>query len=814
VAAVDDPVPESARARPTDLRAADPAPRALPSDAGRRRLRNLAVAVACAGGVVLYARIVHRFYRIGDWLFWRYALLWGYAALVSLACLASGLAVLERLFRPARQPLGERLVTSVAVGYLLLVLASYALGFLGLFGRWSSMALLAGLSALGARPLAALYRRWRRARALAAPERPSWRTTCARVATLAGALGILVVYLQAMTPHALNFDALWYHLPIAQDYAREGRIVPFLADYNRALPHAASLLQTHSFLLPGMATEARWALALHHEFAFFLWTLVGIAALVRWIVGRRVRAAWAAMFLFPAIFVYDHNLGGAADHFLAFLGPPFVLALARALGRLEPRRCALVGALGAAALLTKYQAVYFLAPAALALAGRWLQLVLRRAAGGPVHLARGPLLTLALLVGLASPHFVKNVAYYRSPVYPFAAAIFGPGSPAEGDATLLAAHVNHDPQFQPTGTWWRRAVGAAARSFSFSFVARYSFTGNVPCVGSLFTLLLPVAPFVRGRRRLGLVIALAFGALLVWAATYFVDRYLQIIVPLMAAATAVLIVRGWELGLAPRVGIGALVAFQLVWGADALVYSGHERIERAVDLIRAGHAGRAAQRMTVPSEGIAIGSSLPRDAVVLLHSDRVSLGIDRRILLDIPGAQGLISYQGIDGPRALYERLRALGVTHLVHPARRRPSHVMKDNVLFHELVHRHASERSDVRGHVRTTLPEEPPPPDGRYLVLVVGVHRYRDGLYGVEQLGQHGGLPEGVWRPEAPIEPLGDRSADAIKRLMVRADAAVTRAVPPEIMSLLRRRFELGERFDREGISIHLLPRRGPRP
>src|SRR5262249_61352901 len=101
--------------------------------------------------------------------------------------------------------------------------------------------------------------------------------------------------------------------------------------------------------------------------------LAGVAAMAAWIVDReRLRGAWAAFFLSPAIYVYDCNMGGASDHDLAFFAAPLFLAAVRAAPRFGARSCALAGAFAAGAILSKLQAVYLLAGVGLVLRLLWL----------------------------------------------------------------------------------------------------------------------------------------------------------------------------------------------------------------------------------------------------------------------------------------------------------------------------------------------------------------------------------------------------------------------------------------------------------
>ena len=104
-------------------------------------------------------------------------------------------------------------------------------------------------------------------------------------------------------------------------------------------------------------------------------------AATRWLTHAselECRTTWVVFFLFSAIFVYDSNLGGAADHIAAFLVLPLFLAFARGTERFSPGLCALAGALAGGALVTKYQSAYVTAAlGALSLVGIFAGIVLR-----------------------------------------------------------------------------------------------------------------------------------------------------------------------------------------------------------------------------------------------------------------------------------------------------------------------------------------------------------------------------------------------------------------------------------------------------
>ncbi len=55
----------------------------------------------------------------------------------------------------------------------------------------------------------------------------------------------------------------------------------------------------------------RWTMPLHTEFFIVVFSLPAIAAMARYLLmQRQLRMAWVGYFLFPAIFVYDMNIGG------------------------------------------------------------------------------------------------------------------------------------------------------------------------------------------------------------------------------------------------------------------------------------------------------------------------------------------------------------------------------------------------------------------------------------------------------------------------------------------------------------------------
>jgi len=726
-------------------------------DGGWRSAAAGTLALGAAAGflaVVLDAR------PFATWLFADLGVIFGWQLVFALACGSSGLLLVERVLGLGALPGLEKLAHALALGFLAFGVGMYAGGYLGLYGPAFAVALPLALIAAGAPVAWPAARAWWTRRAAAAP-----LSLAALAATLFGTLALGVLYLGVLSPAAVNYDASWNHLVIAQDYAREGRIVPFPADWLKNVPHLGSVVNTWAFLVPGLDAPAlRWMMALHDEFTVLVFTGVGVAAGVRFIAERAgVRGAWASLFLFPGLFVYDGNLGGAADHFAALFAVPAFLAAARWLGSLSRAHAALLGALAAGALLSKLQAVYLLTPLAL--------LAALRVALAPRRALPSAAVGAATALALAALHFGRSWIFYGNPFYPLAQDLV-PSHPSVPDAALHMAVLTADWQYLPPPGLLERVAAALRISFTFSFDPHYWFGSDVPTFGSLFTLLLPLLLVLGRAPRLWLAAGVGFAAVFAWAATYWLDRHLQTFLPLLAATTGALLVRGFELGRLARLGLAALVGVQLLWGAG-LAFSGADRMASALALIRSGAEGEAARRYaSFRSEYVALGRALPEDAVLMLHTHHVMLGIDRPVLLDWAGFQGLIDYRPLRSAREVHERLRELGVTHVAWVPGGTPAPSKQADVLFAALL-AGREERSRSFGALRLLPLGEPPAPSGPLRVVVFGLRGYANGLYAIEDLATLETLPPELQHFARPAVPAP--GWPAALRLAAEADALV---------------------------------------
>jgi hypothetical protein len=734
----------------------------------------IAALVITAAGFAIYANVLGRVYPVGEWLLPSVLKIWGFALLLSAGALCFGQLLLTRVLRMHDLPALESAVFALCLGVFTEAALLFAAGVFGWLGPVVAVSITLGMSIAGLRDG---LRLGTRANGPPLHRRPSpWAT----LAAIGGGAAIGLLYLQSFTPDALNYDAGWMHVKIAEDYARHGRIVAFPGNYHGGLPHLASLLYTWAYLVPGLELAERWMLVLHIEFAIVLWTLAGVAAAVQRMLGDfELRGSWAAFFLFPGVLVYDSNLGGSADHVLAFFSIAVLLATLRVLRSYAGGAWVLLGVASAGALLTKYQAFYVLLPVGILVAARWLRSVVPWGLGQPENPAyrrqlwRAPFWLLGTGAALLAPQFVKNWIFYHNPLYPLMQRVFVHSRPSVTNGWLLVDQIYTDAAWIPTGTLRDKLTHAAELFFTFSFQPHYTFNGNIPAFGSLFTLLLPALALAASRRRIAVGAVIGSIAIVLWGYTYNVDRNLQTFMPILAGVVGALVVELWRLGGVARVGLIALCALQVGWGADAAFYASKDRLQSSINLISSTFDGKAATRFKHFRETyVSIGKALPRRATVLLHTTHVSLGIDRDVILDWAGFQGLISYAETRTPRELYDRYRGLGITHMLDEPNRRAAPSKQEDVLFQTFVKRHGRRSRTYGGYRLTTMPSRPPPDEQPYRVLCLGLGSYADGLYPIESLATIESLPAHLRSFKDPAVP---RTADNEQALADQADAVI---------------------------------------
>lgn len=715
--------------------------------------------------MAIFYRYINPIYPVSDWLAWPILTIWAWVLFAQFSWLSLGHFFLVRMLQIRELPALETAVLSMAVGIVGFTESMYIAGALGLYGAYCSVGLMVVFIILGARSLhpfiSGLLHEYQNGQ--------TWSTTQIVLWSL-GVFLTAIIYFGAMTPDAINYDASWSHLTVAQDYARAGRMIPFPADYNKNVPQLASIIHTWGWSVPGLIPPLRWMLALHQEFGIFMWVLAGVAAATRFFLkDERVRGTWVCFYLFPIIFVYDHNLGGAADHIASVFLLPGLLAAGRLGQGVTWQRGILVMICMAGGLLTKYQAIYWVLPLGMYLIMKWFGFVIHTRPTLLISTVRPhplrwllPVIWGGTLLILISPHFLKNYIFYNNPTYPFLQDLFTNTRPTVKDAPFLFSHIFTDLNWAPQGTFIDKFHHSIQLIFTFSFRPHYSFTKNVPVFGSLFTLLLPAIFLIRNQRRILLGVYISVAALWLWSMTFNVDRNLQVILPVIVAITAALLIAVIRLGWLARMAVIPLLALQIIWGADAVVYSSYDRLQSSINLIRSGFEGHAKTRFDVYRSSFrALHNAIPLNAKVLLHNQHVNLGIDHELLFDWTGFQGLISYAHIHHSQALLAYYQQLGITHVVYASNGHPTSSLQEEVVFQALVNRYRQLITPVAGYNIFPLPKSSTDHESPYRIALWGIQGYGSGLFAIEQLGTIRHLvPADLRMYASPLAPIpGER-------------------------------------------------------
>jgi hypothetical protein len=325
----------------------------------------------------------------------------------------------------------------------------------------------------------------------------------------------------------------------------------------------------------------------------------------------------------------------------------------------------------------------------------------------------------------------------------------------------------------------------------------------MPSFGFAFTAALAVMVLIRQNGRLWIGALASLGAVFMWGFTYRVDRNLQTLLPLLVATSAAIFVRGWHSGRLARVGIAVLVSMQIIWATD-LALASSDRINAAFALIATGRDNRASTRFVGYSpDYIGVGKALPPNAVVLLHHYHPQLGINRRIYLDWVGFQGSIDYRPMKTPRDLYNRLRSLGITHIVYLPGHQASPCRQEEVLFDSFVTEVKGTTTRIGPFAVLPMPAQPPRDRPPLQVATFGLGSYRDGLYHIDGLGTYETLPPALQHYAPPEVPaLGARPLD----LIAQSDA-VLMAQPvsdAQVAQVLSGEFQAAETYP--GLTVYV--------
>ena len=356
----------------------------------------------------------------------------GGLTLINLAAWGMGTSLGRRF--PLGPVPGVRALASLGLGMIVLSLAVLGLAALHAAEAQALAAVLAGGAAIGLLNLARSAR----------PRRPTGRE-CALV--LGGAL-LLASPLLAAFDADPGWDALTYHLPLAERtaFANGSFVTPW--SVFSAFPHAMSMLYLLTQTLDSTAL-ARW---LHLEFGV-------LTALLAVVLARTVshRAGWLAAAALAACPLFAWELGIAYADLPACFFTLLAVALLRP--RLGLARCAAAGLFAGAAAACRYPS--WGVPVVL-VALVWLPDTVRASRlRASLAVAAGALVPLA-------PWIVRNFAFTGNPFSPalqsfFAAPgaeFFAPLALTQNAAFIRAIGPGHGP-LDLLALPWRLTVEAA-----------------------------------------------------------------------------------------------------------------------------------------------------------------------------------------------------------------------------------------------------------------------------------------------------------------------------------------------------------------
>lgn len=744
------------------------------------RVVALTLALLLASGVVLVD--VHQHYPIQNWLILRYGVYWLLSLVFSASCVSFGFAALRLTLRGVL-PVHEQIALAFPLGLLGFFLVSFIAGLLGLFGPVFFFAAPLLLLLVGAVPTVRYLRRLKRGvmRARRAPtlDRIGWAD---RVLPVLGIGALALIYFSILSPNNAGYDARWYHLGLAEQYASAREIFRFREGWVMGTyPQLASLMYAWAFQTPGALLFDKIELCAHLEFVTLLWRLAAIPPLVRLLIptsfrkGRRAPYTWVAHFLFPGVFLYDSSLSLGAEHVAALWGAPIFLMLIRAYPRLDARYTLLLSAFIAGALLTKYTAALIVAFPILAVVGRfaWLlvsKLTKRAPSSGWVGMA---VFAAGGLV-LTAPHWLKNWVWYGDPLYPQLKGVL-PLRPWAPEANIPYHWDIAVPWYATRDLEGLKETLRVTATFAFEHHDWAELHGKSPVFGFLFTVTVFCLPFLRKAPRLvALYVAGHFGVI-VWCLISWQDRYLQVLVPWMASAVAATLILAWRLHVVTRLAAALLVVVQAAWGSDVYFFTTHRLIgsphEAALRLINTGREKNYVDRFKVFDQMAKVGQALPNGAKPLIHESRQSFGMKHPRVNDRPGTQGFLYYSSMKSPREVYDKLRSLGVTHLVW-GNPEGIETLASDLVFYDFATRRTRGRKGAAGYRIGELGEQPPTstPFGRKVAVLGCGQPYAAGLYQLEDLAVSPFDPKRPFPP--PRVPL---SASTAKELAAQADFIV---------------------------------------
>jgi 4-amino-4-deoxy-L-arabinose transferase-like glycosyltransferase len=539
----------------------------------------------------------------------------------------------------------EKAVLSIGLG--LGIISTTVLG-MGMAGLYRDAAFLLLCILLTAVALAAL--RVDAGRRLEVPHSRILRKKPAFCAVLLSA-GILLTWLTALSPPVF-FDALEYHLGVPNLFLIRGGI-----EY---LPHM--VLSNYPFGTEMLYLLASWLgglrLAVMVNFALGVLSALALIACAGRHWGKSVALLAAALFyLTPMVVLLSRY--ATSEHAMSLYFLLLVLCLFRWWDEGRAGWVLLAGLFAGLAYGTKFVGVIF----AVLLPGLLLAAqAARRSGPGAMPRAAPPVLFLLGAFVTALPWFLKNALFTGNPVYPALNGLFGAAGwgPEQAEMLIASAHAS----WLVAPSWreylllpWYLAVGG------FDLGA-----GAKPGWFWPFALLCSAVLALRDDRwKTRLLVTLMGSFVLLWAATFWMARFLLPASGLAAIAIALVLSEHLPAPLWNRAGT-AFIALLVLFNAVILFQDTPTRQSFRPSLgLQSGAAYLRGLLRSYPAVEH-INTTLPRDArVLILGESRVAYlqrdyvyqtVFDRPLIDDILGESF--------SPEEMTAALRKEGLTHVL----------------------------------------------------------------------------------------------------------------------------------------------------
>lgn len=574
---------------------------------------------------------------------------------ILLVCFGVGAGAL-RLLRADTDGWAEEIPHAVALGMGILAYLLLGVGLLGYLRVWVGMALLGLLAVLGRRDLIRLVTHIPAGIA----HLGRWRWSAVPLLLFFSTAAALML-IGALAPSGgVDYDGLVYHLAIPKLYLAHGGIypIPWLTHSN--FPFTLEMLYLLGLMLRGQA------LAKLFHFGCGWLTICAIFAF-----GRRwwdARAGLLGGAIFAAIPLVAWQMTSAYNE-LAFALYAFlaVAALARWLeGRREGKGGGWLWVAGIMCGLAL--GVKMLAATVVLFAIGAMVWALARGAIRPRGATR-IVSFAAVALAVASPWYIKSYAWTGSPVYPFAYRVF--------DGRYWTQE-RADAYSRDQGKFGlgRGPVRLAALPWSLTMQPRWffddptslrPFSVYITVFGPLLLALLPtllVTGSIGGAGRLMVWFALFYAAL--WFGLTQNGRYLIPVLPGLCACAGLAAARLLERGR--KTGPPVLVA--LLLGLLSGLYASFALAAPAVR-VAVGAESRSdylARTWPVYEMFEAINRSAPEEARVLVLGDEPRFFYLERDYLFGNHAE-IFSREDLATPAAFLRALRGMGVTHILLPA-------------------------------------------------------------------------------------------------------------------------------------------------